>query len=216
MQAGPVSHIITAPVAPNASGAVAGVVEDVELLHRAAGGDAAAFDALFRRHRSGLLGFLLRRLRRPEEAEDALSITFAKAWRARQTFRGSGGVKSWLYQIAARVALDHLRSRKRRPEAELDAEPTTALELPDDAPDPLATLLNHEHEAEIRSAISSALHRLREEERSLVQLFYYESRNYDEIGALLGVSRSQVRGRLHRLRLRLRHDLQERQRLSLA
>ena len=191
-------------------------IEDVELLRRSAAGDAAAFDALFRRHRSGLLGFLLRRLRRPEEAEDALSITFAKAWRARQSFRGAGGVKSWLYQIAARVAVDHLRGRKRRPEAELDAEPATALEMPDDAPDPLETLLDHEQEAEIRTALSAALRRLREEERSLVRLFYYEAYNYDEIGALLGVSRSQVRGRLHRLRLRLRHDLQERQRLTLA
>lgn len=213
MHPAPVTNPLVCHLSPVHSQAT---IEDVELLRRSAAGDAAAFDALFRRHRSGLLGFLLRRLRRPEEAEDALSITFAKAWRARHSFRGSGGVKSWLYQIAARVAVDHLRGRKRRPEAELDAEPATALELPDDAPDPLATLLDHEQEAEIRSALSAAIHRLREDERSLVRLFYYDAYNYDEIGALLGVSRSQVRGRLHRLRLRLRHDLQERQRLSLA
>jgi RNA polymerase sigma-70 factor (ECF subfamily) len=95
--------------------------EDRELLLRSAAGDSSAFSDLFQRHRSGLEGFLYRKLRSREEAEDAVTVTFAKAWRAREAFRGNASGKAWLYQIATRVALDILRRRRRRPaEQELD------------------------------------------------------------------------------------------------
>jgi RNA polymerase sigma factor (sigma-70 family) len=194
---------------------------DALLMARAAAGDAAAFDALFRQHRAGLLGFLCRRLHSREAAEEALGIAFARAWRARSSFQGAATpgeegaalregaacVKAWLYRIALRVALDAQRSRRRHATAELDAHPEQAALLPDEAPLPLETVLERERRATARRAVAAALDRLRAEEARLVRLFYFEGHDYAEIGRLLGVSRSQVRGRLHRLRARLRRDL---------
>src|SRR5688572_29131921 len=102
--------------------------EDHQLLVRCAGEDRHAFTALFQRHRDGLQGFLFRKLRSHEDAEDAVTLTFCNAWRARATFRGNASGKAWLYRIATRVALDMLRGRRRRPaEQELDARPTDLL-----------------------------------------------------------------------------------------
>jgi RNA polymerase sigma-70 factor, ECF subfamily len=190
--------------------------DDQDLLRRAAADDAEAFEALFRRHYDGLRGFLYRRLRSHEEAEDAVTLTFYNAWRARSSFHGAGvgmaSGKAWLYQIATRVALDMLRRRQRRPELELDAlEPDLLAAARPEVPDPVTLALEREHAASASRAVNGAVSRLSEEERCLVRLFYFEERSYDEISRLLGVSRSQVRGRLHRLRRRLYHDLVARQ-----
>jgi len=181
---------------------------DDEGLIRSAVEDPEAFEVLFARHRDGLYGFLFRRLRRHEETEDALTLTFCNAWRARAGFRGAASGKAWLYQIATRVALDAVRRRLRHPEEELDAPEAERMAVLDEAPDPVALVLEREREARVREQVRAALDHLDKEERRLVRLFYFDGYNYEEISALLGVSRSQVRGRLHRLRQRLRRHLE--------
>lgn len=192
---------------------MASLDDDRALLQRAAAGDEAAFNELFERHRDGLRGFLFRKLHSLEDAEDAVTATFYNAWRARASFSGRASGKAWLYQIATRVALDVLRRRRRTPPLqELDAlEPESLRPAEDELLDPVAVVLDREQEADTRTALERAIHRLPADERRLLQLFYYDGYNYEEISDLLGVSRSQVRGRLHRIRSRLRRDLLHRQ-----
>jgi RNA polymerase sigma factor (sigma-70 family) len=192
---------------------VPALADDGELLRRSAADDQEAFSALFARHRDGLQGFLFRKLRSYEDAEDAVTLTFSNAWRARSTFRGEASGKAWLYRIATRVALDMLRARRRRPaELELDARPVDLLEPFDDVTvDPIAVTVDAERVAGTRAAVGQALDRLPDDERLLLRLFYFDEYNYDQISHLLGVSRSQVRGRLHRIRGRIRKDLVSRQ-----
>jgi len=171
--------------------------------------DPQVFDALFRDHRDGLLRFLLRRLRRMEDAEDAVSLTFRKAWRARASFQGRSGAKAWLYQIASRVALDVHRDRKRRPAEEgldllpLDVEAAGAQQCED----PERRVVEADWSAHTASCVWGALRHLSESERTLLLMFYFEELSYEEISRRLGITRSQVRGRLHRIRERVRREL---------
>lgn len=194
------------------------LLEDRELLCRSASDDGEAFNTLFQRHRDGLQGFLFRKLHSHEDAEDALTLTFCNAWRARCSFRGSASGKAWLYSIATRVALDILRARRRRPaDQELDAWQPDLISLAHDVVlDPVDIALNQEYQAGAQVAVHQAIARLPQEERRLLELFYFDGYNYDEISSLLGVSRSQVRGRLHRIRGRMKRDLVERQRWQPA
>jgi RNA polymerase sigma-70 factor (ECF subfamily) len=187
--------------------------DDHQLLVRCAGEDRDAFTALFQRHRDGLQGFLFRKLRSHEDAEDAVTLTFCKAWRARASFRGNASGKAWLYRIATRVALDMLRCRRRRAvEQELDARSPDTLEISEPGPmDPMDLVLRTEYVAGTRRAVSEAVTRLPLAERRLLELFYFEGHNYEDIAELTGISRSQVRGRLHRIRARVRRDLVDRQ-----
>jgi len=205
-------HTVSSTFAP-APLRVPALADDQDLLRRSARDDDEAFEALFERHRDGLQGFLYRKLRRQEDAEDAVVLTFCNAWRARSSFRGNASGKAWLYQIAMRVALDMLRRRRRHPvEQELDARQPDLLQVLEEEPiDPVAMMLDTERVVGTCDAVSQAVDRLPADERKLLQLFYYEGYNYDQISSLLGVSRSQVRGRLHRIRSRVRRDLVHRQ-----
>lgn len=183
--------------------------DDRLLLLSSARGDAEAFNTLFRRHQDELRGFLYQRLHSRDEAEDALGLTFLNAWRARESFRGDSSGKSWLYMIATRVALDLLRTRRRRSgEQELDsesAEVSSALEA--ECPDPQEVAVEHAAGREIAHHVNTALSRLDGQEKRLVELFYFAGHDYDAISRMLGVTRSQVRGRLHRIRGRIKRDL---------
>lgn len=54
-----------------------------------------------------------------------------------------------------------------------------------------------------------ALERLRPDERVLVTLFYEEERSLAEIAQIMNLTLSNVKVRLHRLRGRLRHYMEE-------
>ena len=190
--------------------------DDRDLLLRSGAEDTAAFEALFKRHRDGLQGFLYRKLGSVEEAEDALSLTFSNAWRARSSFRGHSSGKSWLYRIATHVALDMLRRRCRRvTEEELTpakVERLDAAEAP--TPEPLTALLDAEWEIETERVVHQAIARLNADQRRLVRLFYFDGRSHEEIGGIVGLSASKVKGRLHLIRERLRRDSSVRELLA--
>lgn len=74
----------------------------------------ADLETLLIRHRDGLLLFLLGFVRNTEDAEDLLMDTFAKLALDKPDFEPEriGSFKSWLYTIARRNALMHIRKRK--------------------------------------------------------------------------------------------------------
>jgi RNA polymerase sigma factor (sigma-70 family) len=68
-----------------------------------------------------VFAFLVRRLGR-DRAEDAFQETFLRALRSYGSLKHASNLRSWVFTIAARVAVDDYR--RRRPEP-LDGEPAT-------------------------------------------------------------------------------------------
>ena len=65
------------------------------------------------RHRRELQVHCYRLTGSLEESEDLTQETFLRAWRSRESFRGEGPLRAWLYRIATNTCLDALRSRPR-------------------------------------------------------------------------------------------------------
>jgi RNA polymerase sigma-70 factor (ECF subfamily) len=95
-----------------------------ELWSRALGGDGDAFAAATARHRRELEVHAYRMLGSVEDAEDVVQETFLRAWRRRETFRGTATLRAWLYGIATNASLDLLERRSRRLLPQLVGEPT--------------------------------------------------------------------------------------------
>jgi RNA polymerase sigma-70 factor (ECF subfamily) len=97
-------------------------MEQDQLIKAAAGGDSQAFDQLTRPLLRMLQSYILRMVANPTDAEDLLQETLAKAYRGLAAFRGDASFKNWVFAIATRTCLDHLRQRKRwRVEAHVEA-----------------------------------------------------------------------------------------------
>ena len=93
---------------------------DEELMNAYAKGDAAAFDALYQRHRAPLYRYILRQVRDPATANDLYQGSWEKVIRASARYRADAPFKAWLYRIAHNHLVDHFR--RERPSVELVVE----------------------------------------------------------------------------------------------
>lgn len=169
---------------------------DDRALVAAAKGDPAAFATLYARYASRVYWFCFRRLADPEEAEEAASLTFAKALAALSTCRDDR-FRSWLFGIARNVVYDAHRARRQdRPLAE-----ATTVVAPAPGPEDLA--LAHDAQRQVAALLA----RLPEGQRRVVELRLAGLRG-KEVAAALGRPHVWVRVTQLRAYERLRQILE--------
>jgi RNA polymerase sigma-70 factor (ECF subfamily) len=129
-------------------------------------------------------------------AEDAAQAAWSIAWRKLGTLRDRDRVHPWLVAIAANEARKLVQSRQRRRVAEI------RVRAPDDPASEPSAGIDH-------LDLLDALHHLKPEDRRLLALRYVGGLDSNEIGTLVGMSPSGVRGHLSRLVERLRKELRD-------
>lgn len=87
--------------------------DDRELVQRAVAGDRPAFEAIYRAHADRVFGLLTRLVGPDREREDLMQEVFIRLHPALARFRGDCALSTFIYQITTRVAVDHLRRRRR-------------------------------------------------------------------------------------------------------
>lgn len=125
-----------------------------------------------------------------ELAQDLAQETFLRLLRQQRAAPGTVIHAGWLYTVARRLAIDHVRQRQRHPEALTDdAGGGTGAGAP---------------EVGLRAAVDDLLDRLSATDREILMLFYYQQWTTDEIAAHYRMPAATVRTRLHRARERFR------------
>jgi len=89
-------------------------------VERARAGDADAFRQLVERHSRGVYRLALRVTGNCQDAEDVVQETFLKAYRQLARFESRASFGTWVHRIAMNCAVDVLRNRPRREQAEED------------------------------------------------------------------------------------------------
>ena len=175
------------------------------LIERARTGDTRAFEDLARREERALYRHALRIVGTTSDAEDVVQDALFSAWRSIASFQGLS-FRAWLFRIATNRALDHLRSRKRRPELPLEPpedEDVTWAEPA--APGPDLTQLASDREA--LAVVEAALEILPADQRTALLLRDIEGFAYEEIAVITSVEIGTVKSRIHRGRLAVRNAL---------
>ena len=84
---------------------------DEQLMLAYAGGDAAAFAALYARHKGPLFRFVLRSVKGEPQAEELFQEIWMRAIEARDRYRPEAKFTTWLFTIAHNRIVDHWRAK---------------------------------------------------------------------------------------------------------
>lgn len=177
-------------------------VDDGDLIRRAREGEAAAFDALVRRHADRLLRMVRTLTRTPEDAEDVTQETLAAAYFKLDSFAGRSSFFTWLYRIALHKTIS--RRRKKRIETTHSGQPLSDDVAGEASEDGSERIIRAEQAERLRRAIG----RLDPERQCVLVLRDVEARDYAEIADILNIPKGTVRSRLHRARCDLRRMLE--------
>ena len=180
---------------------------DAELAARARGGDEAAFEELFRRHRRRVALIASRFFRERQQIEEVVQESFTKAFFALGDFtnRRDASFAAWLARISFNACYDELRRQKRRPEGALeDLTEEEAAALRGGA----RAGADAEGLAVSRDLAAKLLARLSPEDRLVLVMLDVEGLSVAEIAGLTGWTASKVKVRAHRARAHLRRVLE--------
>ena len=171
---------------------------DGELVARVANGDRTAARAIMARHLPKILNLGRRMLNDHTEAEDVAQDVFVRVWtHAARWQPGQAKFETWLHRVAINLCYDRLR---RRPTSHLDDVP----EMADDAPTPVARLVD----AQLAKSVNDALQQLPDRQREAVVLCHYQGLTNIDAAAIMGVSVEAMESLLSRGRRTLKKSLQ--------
>ncbi|RMG23088.1 MAG: sigma-70 family RNA polymerase sigma factor [Bacteroidetes bacterium] len=133
--------------------------------------------------------------REPEERRDLFQEMVYQLWRAWDSFSGKSKLSSWMYQVAINTAITWLRRQKRNmPTTQLSRH---ELQLPAHMETPRLET------DEQRQFLYRAIEQLSQVEKAIVML-YLEDHSYEEIAAIMGISKNLVGVKLNRIKKKLR------------
>ncbi|WP_066361273.1 RNA polymerase sigma factor [Herbidospora mongoliensis] len=145
------------------------------------------FEAVYRGTYERLTRYAVRRCASAQDAADVVADTYAVAWRKREKIPSGAEAVLWLYAVARRVLSEHRKKGRRHRDDRLVAE--------------MADLYAETPGVEM-SVIGQTFRALPDGDRELLALVAWEGLGHDEIAVTLGITRNNVRVRLHRARRR--------------
>jgi RNA polymerase sigma-70 factor (ECF subfamily) len=171
------------------------------LIHQARSGCEESSRALVEAHQDRLFAFVWRILRDHHEAEEICQEAFLRAFSALDTFSAEFRFSTWLFTIAYRLCLNHIRRRKSLT-GDLDFSA-----VPSSEPDTADRVAESEEARRLKDEIWKAVDQLSVPQRAAIVLFYREGMSCEAIAKTLEIPMATAKSHLHRARGRLRESL---------
>jgi RNA polymerase sigma-70 factor, ECF subfamily len=176
---------------------------DEELMLAYGGGDAGAFDVLYRRHRGPLYRFLLRQLGDAASAEELFQDVWMRVIDARDRYEVRAKFTTWVYAIAHNRLIDFYRAGSRAVMLDHEQSEAALEDLPAEEID-AGLKLDRKRALE---RLLAALAELPEAQREAFVLQQEGDLSLEEIAAVTGASRETVKSRLRYAVAKLRASL---------
>jgi RNA polymerase sigma-70 factor (ECF subfamily) len=184
-------------------------LSDHELIEAAKRGDEAAYAEVIARYKNPITNFLYRYLNDYEEAVDLAQETFVRVYFALDRYHTKFAFSTYIYRIAANLAISELRKRKRRSVLSLTGlfQSEEGRETEFQPPDPRPLADSDVIDAERDRVITKAIASLPPKYRLPVVLRDVEGRSYDEVAEILNLGLGTTKSRISRARGMLREKL---------
>ena len=175
------------------------MVPDQEILEGCKSGERNAFDLLYKKYASTMLGICMRYCKRREEAEDILHEGFIKVFSNVGKFRGEGSFEGWIKRIMINTSLSyyHVNLKHHFKSSVEDLEDMPVDNIDDGV----------YSNAPSRSELLSLIQELPDGYRFVFNMFVFENFSHKEIAAELGISVNTSKSQLAKARRQLQKKL---------
>jgi RNA polymerase sigma-70 factor (ECF subfamily) len=167
--------------------------EDLELLAGIERRDSDALLRLYRKYSTRVFSLLYRILGDRAAAEEVLQDTFYRLWDRSQLYQPEKGLLiSWLLTVARNLALDHKRKESRRADSSVfarveDSASTDIESLPE---------MTSLEDPELSQTIRQVMAQLPSEQRTAIEMAYFDGLTHQELSEKLGESLGTVKTRI--------------------
>ena len=149
--------------------------DETHIIHRILKGETSLYEYFLDKYSQQVFILIIRIVENQEDAEELTQDTFLKAFEHLSSFKAESSFSTWIYRIAMLMNISDQQI--------------------DDA-------LNDESGERV-GKLNKAIKKLDAEERALISLFYNEEKTIGEIALILGLTESNAKVKLHRIRKKL-------------
>jgi RNA polymerase sigma-70 factor (ECF subfamily) len=169
------------------------VTNEKELIKSVQSGNVRAFSELVDSHKNMVYSLVLKMVKSSEDAEEVAQDSFVKAFKAIKQFKGESKFSTWLYKIAYFTAINHLRKNKM-----LTSEVDMSTFQSDDK-----NAVDDLNETDQKECIQKAMTYLKPIEQTIITMFYLDEFSTKEIVEITGLTNSNIKVSLLRIRKKL-------------
>ena len=182
---------------------------DNKLVQLTLEGDHDAFAVLVEKYQSQIHALAWRRIGDFHIAQDITQEAFLTAYQKLPTLTRPDRFVNWLYVIVNNLCTSWLRKQASQPELQLITS-TDPKELSELYYSDYITQQHKDAEREShRALIQNLFDKLRESDRTVINLYYFAELSCEEISEVLEVSLNTIKSRLSRARKRLKKHAEE-------
>lgn len=161
---------------------------ETEFVALLAKGDEQGFSVLYDNYSRALLGVIKKVISEEEVAEDVLQDVFVKIWNNRKMYDASKArLYTWMLNIARNTSIDYLRSKQNKMDGKIQRDENTVH---------IANRTNSVETNIDRIGIKKIVEELKEDQRKLIDLAYFEGYTQEEIAAHLQIPLGTVKTRI--------------------
>ena len=177
---------------------------DEQLIAQVARGDTAAYEMLYDRYGSMVMGLALKITGDRSLAEEVVQETFWRVWRKADLFQTQrGAFTSWFFGITRNLSIDLLRRQKTQVQPVNETEQIIEQTADPSTDVPEAAWLRQKHQ-QMRTAIET----LPNEQRSVIEMAYFRGMTRQEIAQATGEPLGTIHTRARLALQKLREELQ--------
>jgi RNA polymerase sigma factor (sigma-70 family) len=127
-----------------------------------------------------------------EDRKDLFQEIVYQLWKAFPSFRGEAASSTWMYRIALNTAISTFRKERKKPSSESLSELT--FEIPES---PAAGFFQEDLQP-----LYEAIEALTSVEKAII-LLYLDEKSYEEIAAIIGITKTHVGVKVSRIKAKL-------------
>lgn len=181
---------------------------DDQLVASYAKGDNAAFDMLLSRHQEKVHNYIFHMVKDEDLAEDIFQETFVKAITTirQNRYSGDGKFAAWITRIAHNLIIDHFRQAQGISTVSTDNVEANVLNRRDLSE---GSIEDDMIESQILSDVKNLVVGLPADQKTVVEMRFYENMSFKEIAQRTGVSINTALGRMRYAILNMRRRAKE-------